>query len=124
MKVRIPREYERLPAAQKKRLDEYCRNVAFEASRKTVEHDGRIMLDLYIKMVCKTLHDLFGMGEKRLYLFLGHHMRLFREQAALVKNGTQVEYLDAEMAKIFRKSGFPTSFFEGILGPLETEAEE
>ena len=75
-------------------------------------------------MVCKTLHDVFGMGEKRLYLFLGQHKRLFKEQAAMVKNGTQVEYLNAEMAKIFRKSGFPNSFFEGILGPMGTEAQD
>ena len=32
MKVRIPKEYERLPAAQKERLDEYYRNVAFNAA--------------------------------------------------------------------------------------------
>lgn len=124
MKVRLPREYERLPAAQKARLDEYCKKAAFEAAQKTVEHDGRIILDLYIKMVCKTLHDVFGMGEKRLYLFLGQHKRLFKEQASMVKNGTQVECLNAEMAKIFRKSGFPSEFFSDMLGPVETEVEE
>lgn len=124
MKVRIPKEYERLPAAQKERLDEYYRNVAFNAAQKTVERDGRIMLELYIKMVCKTLHDVFGMGEKRLYLFLGHHKRLFKEQAALVKNGTQVDVLNTEMAKIFRKNGFPTEFFSDMLGPVETEVEK
>ena len=123
MKVRIPQEYDRLPPAQRKRITEYCRDVAYQAARETTERDGRIMLELYIKMVCKTLHDTFGFGEKRLYLFLGNHKRLFKEQAAMVKDGTQVEYLNGEMDKIFRRSGFPNAFFEGILGPVETEGE-
>lgn len=123
MKVRIPQEYDRLPPAQRKRITEYCRDVAYQAAKETTERDGRIMLELYIKMVCKTLHDTFGFGEKRLYLFLGNHKRLFREQAAMVKDGTQVEYLNGEMDKIFRRSGFPNAFFEGILGPVETEGE-
>ena len=124
MKVKVPREYDRLPPSQRKRIEEYCSGVAFEAAQETVERDGRIMLDLYIKMVCKTLHDIFGFGEKRLYLFLGHHKRLFKEQVAMVKAGTQVDYLNGEMDKIFRRSGFPVSFFEGILGPTETEGKK
>ena len=123
MKVRIPQEYDRLPPAQRKRITEYCRDVAYQAARETTERDGRVMLDLYIKMVCKTLHDTFGFGEKRLYLFLGNHKRLFTEQAAMVKNGTQIAFLNGEMEKIFRRSGFPNAFFEGILGPVETEGE-
>jgi hypothetical protein len=123
MKVRIPQEYDRLPPAQRKRITEYCRDVAYQAAKETTERDGRIMLELYIKMVCKTLHDTFGFGEKRLYLFLGNHKRLFTEQAAMVKNGTQIAFLNGEMEKIFRRSGFPNAFFEGILGPVETEGE-
>lgn len=121
MKVRPPQSYDRLPMSQRKRIEEYCREVAFNAAKETTERDGRIMLDLYMKMVCKTLHDVFGFGEKRLYLFLGTHKRLFKEQAGLVRAGTQVEYLNGEMGKIFRRSGFPVAFFDGILGPVETE---
>jgi hypothetical protein len=83
MKVRIPQEYDRLPPAQRKRITEYCRDVAYQAAKETTERDGRIMLELYIKMVCKTLHDTFGFGEKRLYLFLGNHKRLCCDSACL-----------------------------------------
>ena len=123
MKVRVPKEYDRLSPTQRKHIADFCRETAYQAAKETTERDGRIMLELYIKMVCKTLHDTFGFGEKRLYLFLGNHKRLFREQAAMVKDGTQVEYLNGEMDKIFRRSGFPNAFFEGILGPVETEGE-
>ncbi len=123
MNVRVPKEYDSLPLSQRERIKAYCRDVAYQAARETTERDGRIMLDLYIKMVCKTLHDTFGFGEKRLYLFLGNHKRLFKEQAVMVKDGTQIVYLNGEMDKIFRRSGFPDSFFEEFLGPLGTEAK-
>ena len=117
MKVQPPKAWHSLSLSQRKAITEHARNVA----REQTEKDGRIMLDLYIKMVCKTLHDVFGFGEKRLYLFLGNHKKLFTEQAEMVKNGTQIQYLNDEMAKIFRKSGFPESFFGSFLGAVETE---
>lgn len=123
MKVRIPKEYNTLSPAQRNRIENYCRDVAFQAARETTERDGRIMLDLYIKMVCKTLHDVFGFGEKRLTLFLGNHRSLFFDQRKMVQDGSQVGYLNAEMAKIFRKNGFPEKFFEKMLGPVETVEE-
>lgn len=124
MKARIPKTLESLSASQRKRINDYCKSVALEAAQETVERDGRIMLDLYIKMVCLTLHDVFGFGEKRLLLFLGNHRQLFFDQKEMVENNTQVEYLNAEMAKIFRKNGFPEKFFEKMLGPVEEHGEE
>ena len=123
MKVRVPREYKSLSGAERSRIEEYCRGVALEAARKTTERDGRIMLDLYIKMVCLTLHEVFGFGEKRLYMFLGNHRDLFRRQRRMVQDGTQVDYLNAEMKKIFRKSGFPQEYFAKMLGPLEMQED-
>lgn len=120
MKVQPPKAWGSLSLSQRRAITEYARGVA----REQTEKDGRIMLDLYIKMVCKTLHDVFGFGEKRLYLFLGQHKKLFTEQAEMVKDGTQIEYLNDEMAKIFRKSGFPESFFGAFLGEVETEARD
>ena len=117
MKVQPPKAWGSLSLSQRKAITEYARGVA----REQTEKDGRIMLDLYIKMVCKTLHEVFGFGERRLYLFLGNHRALFKEQVEMVKNGTQIEYLNEEMAKIFRKSGFPESFFDSILGPVDKE---
>ena len=124
MNVRPPKTWESLPPSQRKRLEEYIKNVALEAARETTERDGRIMLDIYIKMVCLTLHEVFGFGEKRLNLFLGNHKRLFLDQRKKVQDGTQLDLLNDEMAKIFRKNGFPQYFFDKMLGEVETEVKE
>ena len=114
MKANTPRAWQSLPPAQRQKIEDHARDVA----REVVEKDMRIMLDLYIKMVCMTLHDAFGFGERRLSRFLGNHKRLFVRQQRMVRNGTQIEYLDRRMAEIFKKDGFPKGFFEGMLGPV------
>ena len=117
MKVRLPKEYNNLTPGQQRRIDDYFR----DAAQRTVERDGRIMLDLYMKMVCLTLHDMFGWGEKRLTLFLGHHRALFFDQQKKVHSGEQIEYLNNRMAAIFKKNGFPQGFFDKMLGKCETK---
>ena len=124
MKPNIPKAYQNLPPAQRKKIEAYCRSVALEAARETTERDARIMLDIYIKMVCVTLHDAFGFGEKRLTYFLGNHKRLFQRQRKMVQNDTQLEYLNKRMAEIFKKNGFPQQFFDNMLGPIEKEEEK
>ena len=106
-----------------KKIEAHCRNVALQAARETTERDARIMLDIYIKMVCVTLHDAFGFGEKRLTYFLGNHKRLFQRQRKMVQNDTQLDYLNKRMAEIFKKNGFPQQFFDNMLGPVEDGEE-
>jgi hypothetical protein len=115
MKANVPRAWENLPHAQRKRIEEYALKIAREQNEK----DGRIMLDLYIKMVCVTLHDAFGFGEKRLTMFIGNHRRLFKRQCRMVQDNTQIEYLNQRMAEIFKKNGFPQHFFDEMLGAVE-----
>lgn len=119
MKANIPRPWQSLPTAQRKSIEEYARSVA----RDQMEKDGRIMLDLYIKMVCVTLHDAFGFGENRLTMFLGNHRRLFRSQQRMVQKNTQLDYLNGRMNEIFKGSGFPQEFFDDMLGAVETPGE-
>ena len=119
MKARIPRAYGNLPAKQREAVAEYARKVGFEAAKEQSNKDARIILDLYIKMVCVVLHDAFGFGEKRLNMFLANHRRLFSRQMKMVKDGSQVEYLNRRMAEIFKKDGFPQGFFDEMLGEVE-----
>lgn len=114
MNVRVPKAFKTMTPAQQKSIIDMSRNLANEQ----LEKDGRIVLDLYIKMVCITLHEVFGFGEKRLLLFLGNHKSLFFEQAKKVKDGSQIDYINGELKKIFRKSGFPQNFFEKFLGAV------
>ena len=119
MKARIPREYENLNPAQKERLKQYCIEVAKKAALKQEEHDCRLILDLYMKMVCCVLHDAFGFGEKRLTYFIGNHKRLFDRQNRLVNLGQQQKYLNQRMAEIFKKDGFPQEFIDNIIGEID-----
>ena len=120
MRANVPKSYRSLPLSQRNQIVEYSQQVA----KEQIEKDGRIMLDLYIKMVCVTLHDAFGFGKKRLTYFLGCHKRLFYRQRRMVADGTQIEYLNRRMAEIFRKDGFPQEFFDSMLGEVDTEKEK
>ncbi len=114
MRAQIPREYNSLPPAQRERILAYLKTITEDQCEK----DARIMLDLYIKMVCVTLHDAFGFGEKRLYMFLGNHKQLFRRQVDMVKRDEQLKYLDRRMKEIFCKDGFPQKFFDDMIGEI------
>ena len=124
MKVRVPKDWQSLAPAQRSRIEEYCRGVALEAAHEALERDNRIILDRYIKMVCWMLHEAFGFGEKRLNHFLAVHSAVFRDQHKKVNDGAQVAFLEEKMARIFKKNGFPQSFFDNRLGPLGPFMEE
>lgn len=123
MKARIPREYENLSPRQQERLKKYLVQVATKAAMKQEEHDCRIILDLYMKMVCCVLHDAFGFGEQRLTYFIANHKRLFERQNRLVDKGEQQEYLNKRMAEIFKKDGYPQEFTDSLIGRIELMEE-
>ena len=118
MKANVPREYDTLSPKQKERLKQYCIEVATKAAQKQEEEDCKVILDLYMKMVCCVLHDAFGFGEKRLKYFLGNHRRLFDRQSRLVSKGQQEEYLNKRMAEIFPKDGYPQAFITELIGEI------
>ena len=119
MKARIPKAYQDLSPRQKEQLKDYIVEVATEAAKKQEEHDCRIILDLYMKMVCCVLHDAFGFGEERLTLFIGNHKRLFARQSRLVDKGEQQEYLNKRMSEIFKKNGYPRDFIDSLFQDIE-----
>lgn len=114
MKVRIPKEYSELSGSAQRRILEY--------TQECYNKDIRIILDLYMKMMCVTLHDNFlGWDEEQLTLLLGHHRALFFDQKKKVAAGEQLEYLNKRMAEIFPKNGFPQGFFDKMLGMVDSE---
>lgn len=119
MKARIPKPYQDLPEKQQEVIKNYIAELATEAARKQEEKDCRIILDLYMKMVCCVLHDAFGFGERRLNRFIGNHKKLFNRQNKLVMKGEQLEYLNGRMDEIFKKDGFPQGFIDSLLGEVE-----
>lgn len=125
MNVKVPKDYHQMSQSQKKRIENYIVEMATEAARKQEEHDCRVVLDLYMKMMCCVLHDAFGFGERRLVRFIANHKRVFARQNKLVTRGLQIDYLNKRMAEIFKKDGFPQQFIDDIVGEVEiVEAKE
>lgn len=110
MNVRKPKSWLNLPPSEQQRI--------INVMREQEEEDLGVMLDLYIKMVCYTLHDAFGFGEYRLNLFLANHMRLFKTQARLAERGEQIRFIEEKLAKIFRKNGYPQELMDKMCGKV------
>ena len=119
MKVRPRKELRDLKPGEVRRIDKYYDDFYRSEYTKALERDGRIMLDLYMKMSCVTLYDKMGMTEDEIYLFLGHHRELFFDQVKKVRSGEQVDYLNRRMEEILKPKGFPQDFFDKLLGKVE-----
>jgi hypothetical protein len=124
MKVKVPKSYKQLSHTDQQDLKKFTQDVALEASEKMLERNARIMLEIYMKMVCVMLHDMpNGYGEKRLRVFLAGHKRVFARQFRLVERGEQLQYLNKRMAEIFKKDGFPQKFIDDLLGEVDVEVK-
>lgn len=125
MKCKKPKEYHELSKSAQKRIEDYIIECATEAAKKQEEKDIRVVLDLYIKMICYMLHDTERFGKKRLTRVLYNHKRMFAGQNRLVTRGEQLAYLNKRMDEIFGKDGFPSHIIDSILGEVEIiDAEE
>lgn len=124
MKVKVPKSYKQLSHTDQQDLKKFTQEVALEASEKMLERNARIMLEIYMKMVCVMLHDMpNGYGEKRLRVFLAGHKRVFARQFRLVERGEQLQYLNKRMDEIFKKDGFPQNFIDDLLGEVDVEVK-
>ena len=121
---RPPKEIKDLKPGEARRIEEYYDNFYRNEYTKALERDGRIMLDLYMKMTCVTMYDKMGYTEDEIYMFLGHHRELFHDQVKRVRSGEQVDYLNRRMEEIFKTRGFPQGFFDKMLGSVETAEQE
>lgn len=124
MKVKVPKSYKQLSHTDQQDLKKFTQDVALEAAEKMLERNARIMLEIYMKMVCVMLHDMpNGYGEKRLRVFLAGHKRVFARQFRLVERGEQLQYLNKRMDEIFKKDGFPQNFIDDLLGEVDVEVK-
>lgn len=124
MKAKIPKSYKQLSHTKQQELKKFTQDVALEAAEKMLERNARIMLEIYMKMVCVMLHDMpNGYGEKRLRIFLAGHKRVFARQFRLVERGEQLKYLNQRMEEIFKKDGFPQNFVDDLLGKVDVEVK-
>lgn len=107
MKVIMPKSWNQLPKSEKDKITDVLEDQ--------IEGQMVIVLDAFLKMSCSVLHDGFGFGQDRLMCYLGNYYAVFQKHCGLVKNGKQIETLDEEMRKIFRRSGYPDEFFKSMI---------
>lgn len=114
----MPRSWETLPRKEKDKITEVCEEWMKATMTKNMmelmERQMKVILDIYIKISCKVLHDSSGYGESRLMCYIGNYYHVFEKLFDLVKKGEPIEYLDEEMRKIFKKSGYPDEFFKSL----------
>ena len=118
MKARVPKSWIALPQKEKDKIAELCEEqMKAQMEKKMKQLAERIVvnsLDIYMKINCKVLHDSSGYGENRLMCHIGNYYRVFETLFEQVKKGEPIEYLDEEMRKIFKKSGYPDEFFRNM----------
>ena len=118
MKARVPRSWVALPQKEKDKIAELCEEqMKAQMEKNMVVLTERIMknvLDVYMKINCKVLHDSSGYGENRLMCHIGNYYHVFETLFEQIKTGEPIAYLDEEMRKIFKKSGYPDEFFSNL----------
>ena len=108
-----PRSWHRLPESEKKKIE--------KVKEDEIERRMLVILDIILKMSCQALHETKHMGEGQLSCYLGNFFHIFNQHAKLVKEGKQIDYLDEQMRKIFRKGGYPDYLFKNIFDGWEID---
>ena len=110
MKARIPKSYLNLPQYEK---DAIGKMVEEEVNHILSEEEVTLFTQ-YTKMLCIVLHDYFGFGEDRLCRVIGDFRMLHRKFRNVKTAKETNEALDKEMARIFKKNGFPQEYVENL----------
>lgn len=108
MKAIMPKSWDRLPESEKRKIE--------EIKEAEIERRMLVILDTILKMSCVSLNETEHMGENRLTCYIGNFYHIFELHKDLVKQGKQMEFLDAKIRKIFRKHGYPDEFFRSMFG--------
>ena len=78
-----------------------------EQMNKALDKEVAEVQDIWIKLACILLHEIYGFGEERLLRFIAAWDRIYRRNARIETKSEQKEWLDMEMSKCFPKTGFP-----------------
>ena len=110
MNVRPPKSYAQLPRREKENIKEL---IATEVE-KQILHEEAELQKIWLQYACIVLHKNFGFGKRRCQLFLANWKEMYRINSQLDGKAKQSEYLSTELAKIFRKEGYPTAYVDKL----------
>ena len=112
MKSFIPKSYLFLPKHEKKAIEKMVQDEV----NRILNEEEVVLFTQYTKMLCIVLHDYEPdpFGEKRLSRVIGN-FRMLHRKFRKVKTASEVNSaLDKEMARIFKKGGFPQEYVENL----------
>ena len=112
MKARIPTSYLNLPKHEKKAIDKMVQDEI----NGILNEEEVVLFTQYTKMLCIVLHDYEPnpFGEKRLSRVIGN-FRMLQRKFRKAKTASEINSaLDKEMARIFKKGGFPQDYVENL----------
>ena len=112
MKAFVRSDFDKLKPAERRRVMDAC--------DAQINRNVMIVLDIFLKMSCLALRGE-RFGERRLNRYLGNFRRIFKRNIKLVREGRQIQELDAEMVKIFKKDGYPDQFFKMMFEDWDIE---
>lgn len=110
MKAKIPHSYLNLPKHEKEAINKMVQDEI----NGILSEEEVVLFTQYTKMLCIVLHDYFGFGEKRLSRVIGN-FRMLHRKFRKAKTASEINSaLDKEMARIFKKRGFPQDYVENL----------
>ena len=111
MDVLYKRNWNRLNRRDKEIIVQtHKKDAREEAIRDLIWVQKMMLQGTCILLNCKP----FGFGRKRLTLLLGGWYELYRTLGQFKTRAEQDEYLATEMARIFKKHGFPYQYLEKL----------
>ena len=103
MKCNLPKSWNQLPKSER----DLIQAELDKQLNQCIDKEEAELQEIWIKLACILLHETFGFGEERLCRFIVAWNKIYRRNERLQTKAEQTEWLEAEMAKCFRKVGFP-----------------
>lgn len=103
MKANMPRSWWNLPKSERDSLQRVLTEQCYELLNK----EEAELQEIWIKLACIVLHEVYGFGDVRLMRFIAHWKRIYRRNARNKDKAAQTAWIEAELTKCFPKYGFP-----------------
>ena len=122
-KPRAPKEWERLPDRDKHIIIQYLKEKVMEELEQTLipdlvrinlDHEEAELQKTWIKLMVIANHQEHGHGRVRNLRTLIRWKRLYRKIESFTDHDERVNWLNAELDKIFKKGGYPDEWVDRL----------
>ena len=106
MKVRLPKSWEDLCPRDKK--------IIAEVKEQEINQYYAKLQKNWLMLSCIVLNRYFGLGRKRLLIYLANWKEIYRLNSKLGSDEAQQAWLRGEMDKIFGKDNYPYKYIDKL----------